>query len=132
MTDKENIQLEKFFKHAAQQQIEDNGFTVRVMGTLEDEAYGSLGHQTSKRLCRLWTVFCVIVAAALFFILNGWDVLRGSIQTFFLTIVTNVEVFLTTVPTVDLHLNPVLVLLLAVFVSVYIPYQTARRLSAVL
>ena len=31
MTDKENRMIEDFFKQAAQQQIEDNGFTERVM-----------------------------------------------------------------------------------------------------
>ena len=34
MTDNENILLESFFKEAAQQQIEDNGFTERVMESL--------------------------------------------------------------------------------------------------
>ena len=33
MTDKDNIMIEEFFKQAAQQQIEDNGFTERVMST---------------------------------------------------------------------------------------------------
>ena len=36
MTDKDNLLLEGFFKQAAQQQIEDNGFTERVMTALEE------------------------------------------------------------------------------------------------
>ena len=36
MDDKDQIMLESFFKQAAQQQIEDNGFTERVMTHLPD------------------------------------------------------------------------------------------------
>ena len=36
MTDKENMMIEALFKQAAQQQIEDNGFTERVMKNLPD------------------------------------------------------------------------------------------------
>ena len=35
MTDKDNLLIEEFFKQAAQQQIEDNGFTERVMASID-------------------------------------------------------------------------------------------------
>ena len=34
MTDKDDLLIRDFFKEAAQQQIEDNGFTERVMGMI--------------------------------------------------------------------------------------------------
>ena len=54
MTDKDNIILEDFFKQAAQQQIEDNGFTERVMQNLPKT-------NTVRRLSRLWSLFCILV-----------------------------------------------------------------------
>ena len=49
MNDNENILIESFFKEAAQQQIEDNGFTERVMANLP-AGKANLAH----RLTRLW------------------------------------------------------------------------------
>lgn len=62
MTD--NELLEQLFKPVAQMQIADNGFTERVVSKLPQ-------HNT-LRLSRLWTVFCVVVAVALFVLLRGW------------------------------------------------------------
>ena len=54
MTDKDNIMIEDFFKQAAMQQIEDNGFTERVMMNLPEVKVDKV-----RRLSRLWTWFCV-------------------------------------------------------------------------
>ena len=35
MTDNDNLLIEEFFKQATRQQIEDNGFTERVMERVE-------------------------------------------------------------------------------------------------
>ena len=56
MTDKEKIMLEDFFKQAAQQQIEDRGFTERVMQNLPERRVEQV-----RRLSRLWTIFCGVV-----------------------------------------------------------------------
>ena len=48
MTDKDNIMIEEFFKQAAQQQIEDNGFTERVMMNLPETS-----QERVRRLSRL-------------------------------------------------------------------------------
>ena len=125
MTDNENILLERLFQEAAQQQIEDNGFTERVMDSLPA---GSASH----RLSRLWTWFCIVLGVVLFWLLNGWEALMVSSRMLLSSMVTALEVFLTTVPTTDLHLDPVLLLLVLAFVGVYLPYQTYRRLSATL
>ena len=63
MTDKDNMMIEAFFKQAAQQQIEDNGFTERVMHNLPDRKA-----QVVRRLSQLWTLFCLVVAGVLFII----------------------------------------------------------------
>ena len=130
MTDKDNIMIEDFFKQAAQQQIEDNGFTERVMAQIaEREKQPSA---VIRHLSLLWTWFCVAVGLALFFIFGGWESLKASIMVLMSTVLTSLEVLITTAPTADLHLNPVVVLLAAAFVLIYLPYQTARKLSSVL
>ena len=127
MNDNENILIESFFKEAAQQQIEDNGFTERVMANLPAGEV-NLAH----RLTRLWTWFCVVMGVVLFFLFNGWDSLKTSINMLLSTVLTGLEVFVTTAPTTDLQLNPWLVLLAVAFVLIFLPYQTYRKLSATL
>lgn len=127
MNDNENILIESFFKEAAQQQIEDNGFTERVMANLPAGEV-NLAH----RLTRLWTWFCVVMGVVLFFLFNGWDSLKTSINMLLSTILTGLDVFVTTAPTTDLQLNPWLVLLAVAFVLIFLPYQTYRKLSATL
>ena len=127
MTDNDQILLESFFKQAAQQQIEDNGFTERVMAAVDRSPKSN-----TLWWSKLWTIFCVAVGVALFFLLGGWESLKMSLGVLSSTIVTSLEVFVTTAPTADLHLNPMLVLLLLAFVVVYLPYQTGRKLSSVL
>ena len=127
MNDNENILIESFFKEAAQQQIEDNGFTERVMENLP-AGKANLAH----RLTRLWTWFCVVLGGVLFFLLNGWDSLKASFNMLLSAVLTGLEVFVTTAPTTDLQLNPWLVLLAVAFVLIFLPYQTYRKLSATL
>lgn len=125
MTDNENILIERLFQEAARQQIEDNGFTERVMDSLP-------AGSTSHRLSRLWTWFCIVLGVVLFWLFNGWETLMASGRMLLSSMVTALEVFLTTVPTTDLHLDPVLLLLVLAFVGVYLPYQTYRKLSTTL
>ena len=127
MTDNENILIEDFFKQAARQQIEDNGFTERVMQGLPVRNVNFV-----HLLSRLWTLFCLIVSIVLFFVLNGWDNLKSALQMLLTTGLTAVEVFITTAPTADVHLDPVVLLLMLAFVGVFLPYRTFRRLSATL
>ena len=107
MDDKDQIMLESFFKQAAQQQIEDNGFTERVMTQLPDGRA-----ERVRRLSSLWTLFCIIIGVVLFFVFGGTMVV--------------------TAPTTEITVNPWMLLLLMGFVLVYLPYQTARKLSSVL
>ena len=125
MTDKDNIILEDFFKQAAQQQIEDNGFTERVMQNLPKT-------NTVRRLSRLWSLFCILVGAGLFFAFGGWQVLQGLFFGGLRMLLGWLEVFALTAPTTEININLWFVLLLAAFVLVVLPYQTYRKLSATL
>ena len=126
MTDNDNLLIENFFKQAAQQQIEDNGFTERVMEKVVQT------RPSTRRMSILWTCFCVAVALALFILLGGWESLKTTIMVWMTTALTSLEVLITTAPTTELPVNPAVVLLLVAFVLVYLPYQTARKLSATL
>ena len=125
MTDKDNIILEDFFKQAAQQQIEDNGFTERVMQNLPKT-------NTVRRLSRLWSLFCILVGAGLFFAFGGWQVLQGLFFGGLRMLLGWIEVFALTAPTTEININLWVVLLLVGFVLVVLPYQTYRKLSATL
>lgn len=129
MTEKENKLIEDLFKQAAQQQIEDNGFTERVMERVERVDQTSLA---SHRLSLLWTWFCIAVSVVLFFVFNGWEMLKASLMVLCAAFRTSLEVFFTTAPTAELDLTPWMILLALGFVSIYLPYQTARKLSAAL
>ena len=127
MTDKDNMMIEDFFKQAAQQQIEDNGFTERVMQSLPDRK-----GQTVRRLSQLWTLFCIAVAGVLFFMFGGWQVVTGLFFPSLSVILSWLEVQMVTATTTEIPVNLWAVLLLLAMVLVYLPYQTVRKLSATL
>ena len=129
MTEKENKLIEDLFKQAAQQQIEDNGFTDKVMERVERVDQTSL---VPHQLSLLWTWFCIAVSVALFFVFNGWEMLKASLMVLYAAFRTSLEVFFTTAPTAEFDLTPWMILLALGFVSIYLPYQTARKLSATL
>ena len=136
MTDKDNILIDDFFegrndlaeifKQAAQQQIEDNGFTERVMQNLPEKAV------SVRRLSRLWSLFCILVGIGLFFAFGGWQVLQGLFYGGLCMLLGWLEVFAMTAPTNEININLWVVLLLAAFVLVVLPYRTYRKLSATL
>ena len=143
MTEKENKLIEDLFKQAAQQQIEDNGFTEKVMEAIGNGQWaigngqlkmdnGQLKKDNGKLLSMLWTWFCIAVSLVLFFVFNGWEMLKASLHVLYASILTSCEVFFTTAPTAEFDLNPWMILLAFGFVSIYLPYQTARKLSAIL
>ena len=136
MTEKENKLIEDLFKQAAQQQIEDNGFTERVMEAIDNAQCtmhnAQLKKDNGKLLSVLWTWFCIAVSLVLFFVFNGWEMLKASLMVLYAAVRTSLEVFVTTAPTTELDLTPWMILLALGFVSIYLPYRTARKLSAIL
>ncbi len=126
MTDNNQF-LDELFKQAAQQQIEDNGFTERVMQQLPDAKRDSV-----RRLSRLWSLFCILVGVGLFFAFGGWQVLQGLFIGGLRMLLGWLEVFALTIPTTEININLWTVLMLMAFVLVVLPYQTYRKLSATL
>ena len=127
MNDKDNMMIEAFFKQAAQQQIEDNGFTERVMRNLPDRKL-----EVVRKLSQLWTLFCMAVAGVLFFVLGGWQVVTALFYATLRMMFGWLEVQMVTATTTEIPVNLWGILLLLAIVLVYLPYQTARKLSATL
>ena len=127
MTDKDNMMIEEFFKQAARQQIEDNGFTERVMRNLPDRKT-----ELVRKLSQLWTLFCIAVAGVLFFVLGGWQVVTALFYATLRMMFGWLEVQMATATTTEIPVNLWGILLLVAIVLVYLPYQTVRKLSATL
>ena len=127
MEDKNDIMLKQLFSEAAQQQIEDNGFTERVMANLPERSGYSV-----RTLSRLWTMFCLIIGMLAFWLASGYSALEGFLSGAKQMLITTIEVFLATAPTTEIQINPWVVVLLLVFVLIFLPYQTFRKLSATL
>ena len=64
MTEINDQLLEQFFQPAKNVELEDNGFTERVIKQLPDRAL---------RLSHWWTFFCVILGVVAFFVFRGWE-----------------------------------------------------------
>ena len=126
MTDNNQF-LDDLFKQAAQQQIEDNGFTERVMQNLPETKT-----DTVRRLSRLWSLFCILVGVGLFFAFGGWQLLQNLFFGGLRMLLGWIEVFAITAPTTEININLWVVLLLVGFVLIVLPYQTYRKLSATL
>ena len=71
MTDNNHILTERFIKEASQAQIADNGFSNRVMSHLPTN---------SARMERMWTLFCIVLSAVLFFTLDLWSNASENIE----------------------------------------------------
>ena len=126
MTDNNQF-LDDLFKQAAQQQIEDNGFTERVMQNLPEAKTDVV-----RKLSRLWSLFCILIGVGLFFAFGGWQVLQGLFFGGLRMLLGWLEVFALTAPTTEININLWVVLLLVGFVLIVLPYQTYRKLSATL
>ena len=127
MEDKNDIMLKQLFSEAAQQQIEDNGFTERVMANLPERSGYSV-----RTLSRLWTMFCLIIGVLIFWLASGYSLLEGMLTGAKQMVMTTIEVFLLTAPTTEIQVNPWVLVLIAGFVLIFLPYQTFRKLSATL
>ena len=131
MTD--NELLEQLFRPMREMQIEDDGFTDRVMQQIELQespaVAGTAARNSSlftlhsslstKRLAHLWTALCIAIAVVLFIVMRGW-----------ITIGQGIYNLLTTPPTV----HSLLMLIITVSVPALIALtETVRheRLSPI-
>ena len=76
MIDKDERLLQQFFSEAANQKIEDNGFTERVMQSLPVASQRSW----LSRFSCLWTWFCISVFVVLFMVFHGWELLAVQFE----------------------------------------------------
>ena len=83
MIDNDERLLQQFFSEAANQKIEDNGFTERVMQRLPAAQNSWL-----SRFSTLWTIFCVSVFAVLFVVFRGWELLAVQLEVMLRTMAT--------------------------------------------
>ncbi len=79
MTENNDKLLERFFTEN-RQEVADNGFSRRVMHRLPDR---------SNRLARLWTAARFTLAAVLFVLMDGLQVVWDTLCETFATIVAN-------------------------------------------
>lgn len=79
MTEDNDLLLRRFFAEAARQEIEDNGFTQRVMQRLPKRV---------NWFTRLWTASCILVALVLFTLFHGWELLAVQLEVFLRTLPT--------------------------------------------
>lgn len=80
MIDKDEQLLRQFFSEAAHQQVEDDGFTRRVMQRLETERKLQASGIWLHTITRLWTVFCVSAFVILFVVFRGWELLAVHLE----------------------------------------------------
>lgn len=71
MMDNNEHLLQQFFSEAAHEQIEDNGFTERVMRQLPAR---------KSWFARLWTPFCIATFVVLFIVFHGWELLFAHFE----------------------------------------------------
>ena len=77
MEDNERL-LQQFFNDAASQQIDDNGFTERVMTS----------NVRLRTFNRLWNVFCITTFVVLFIVFRGWELLAVHFEVMLRTLAT--------------------------------------------
>ncbi|MBR4899049.1 MAG: DUF5056 domain-containing protein [Prevotella sp.] len=79
----DNELLESFFQNAREQQIDDDGFTERVMQCLPDS---TVQHSKLQKLSWLWTAFCILLAVLLFLKFIGWQTALADLVVFIRTL----------------------------------------------
>ena len=88
MTEDNEQLLKQFFSETAQQTIADDGFTERVMQRLPLRA---------NWFVRLWDGLCLLVAAILFIVYDGWQLLADHVVGLFYSLIATspTQIFLT-------------------------------------
>ena len=88
MTEDNEQLLKQFFSETALQTIADDGFTERVMQRLPMRA---------NWFVRLWDGLCLLVAAILFIVYDGWQLLADHVVGMFYSLIATspTQIFLT-------------------------------------
>ncbi len=84
MKDEKDILLDDFFKEAAELEIEDNGFTEKVINALpERQALRNRAVERLRKKVRLLEVLCIAAGIALFILLRGWNMAYDLLASVF-------------------------------------------------
>ena len=100
--------LQQFFSDN-RKEIEDNGFSRRVMHHLPNRYY---------RISQLWSWFCFTLAVVLFFVLDGLQLVLGALR----------ETFTSAIQSGAAELDPKSLIIVAV-VLVYLGYRKICSLA---
>ena len=100
--------LQQFFSDN-RKEIEDNGFSRRVMHHLPNRYY---------RISQLWSLFCFTLAVVLFFVLDGLQLVLGALR----------ETFTSAIKRGAAELDPKSLIIVAV-VLVYLGYRKICSLA---
>lgn len=101
--------LQQFFSDN-RKEIEDNGFSRRVMHHLPNHRY--------YRISQLWSLFCFTLAVVLFFVLDGLQLVLGALR----------ETFTSAIQSGAAELDPKSLIIVAV-VLVYLGYRKICSLA---
>ncbi|WP_321478385.1 DUF5056 domain-containing protein [uncultured Bacteroides sp.] len=77
MMEKDDMLLNQFF-NTQKKEIEDNGFSRRVMRKLPNR---------TKYLSKLWVSFCTALALILFFTMNGLQLMTNALREIFTSLI---------------------------------------------
>lgn len=78
LTENENKLIENLFDEARRQEIEDDGFSRRVMRSLPSA--DSQFTVRMRRISRLWTAFCIMLGIALLAVTRTFEQLPAAIE----------------------------------------------------
>ncbi len=107
MMENDDILVSKFFEEYTQE-VEDHGFTKRVIRHLPDRA---------ARLNRIWTALCIVAGIVFFIGIKGWKIIAESLLVLFHT-----------TPALDVfQLSPLTIILSVLALTTVGVYQLASR-----
>ena len=73
--DKDLMMLDDFFKEATELEIDDNGFTDKVMEVLPSTECKKAENRAFAKAELRWNIICATLAAVLFVALKGWNLI---------------------------------------------------------
>ena len=117
MTEHDEQLLTNFFKPAREATMEDDTFCERVMQRLpQPQAAPSLNARLQTkalRLSRIWTGICIVIAAILFVVFQGWLLIKSGLLEFWSSLQTEAQ--------------PLSLILIPGLAGAWILYEVLRR-----
>ena len=121
--------LHEFFAQSRRMTISDNGFSSRLSSRLAREM-----PERQRMVCNAWSVVCAVVCVALFFLKDGMEMLRSSVQmTFsdlsssFASVFSLVDFSALLPSAMPIYAVPVLVVLTLIALGMVVLYDLAEN-----